>query len=398
MLFLKSLNFILLLGAVGIFIPVIVFAVECFSSVLPKKKDLDLSLVDRPNTAVLVPAHNEADHIALVVQEAQKQLGKNDRLIVIADNCQDDTAEIARSVGAFVIERINEVEKGKGFALAEGILHLERSNPPEVVVFLDADCIVADNAIANITCLASTTGRPVQAKYLMDQVNEPGLKDRLSSFALQVKNRIRFLGLKRIGGHSLLTGSGMAFPWFAMKHVTLAGAINADDMKLTVDLTLENIVPTYCESALVVGRLMENQDAQSQRTRWEHGHLQMISVEVPRLIRAFLKKPRFSLLLLALDISIPPLSLLVVTWLIAIVLASAAWLLVGASILPTIALGISGSLLMLSVLAVWFKFASTDLPLKDLLSIPFYVVSKIPIYFKFLVNPQIGWLSTERDV
>ena len=224
------------------------------------------------------------------------------------------------------------------------------------------------------------------------------IRDSLSSFALQVKNRIRFLGLKRIGGHSLLTGSGMAFPWFAMKHVTLAGAINADDMKLTVDLTLENIVPTYCESALVVGRLMENQDAQSQRTRWEHGHLQMISVEVPRLIRAFFKRPHLSLLLLALDISIPPLSLLVATWLVVLVVASGAWLLLSASILPTVVLGLSGSLLLLSVLSVWAKFASSDLPLKDLLSIPFYVVSKIPIYLKFIVAPQIGWLSTERDV
>ena len=398
MLLLKSLNLVLLLGAIGISIPIIVFAVECFCSVLPEKKDKDLVLVNRPRTAVLIPAHNEADHIALVVQEAQKQLGKDDKLIVIADNCQDDTAEIARSVGASVIERVNEVEKGKGFALAEGILHLERVGSPEVVVFLDADCIVAENAIANITRLAAKTGRPVQSQYLMDQVSEPGLKDRVSSFALQVKNRIRFLGLKRIGGHSLLTGSGMAFPWAAMKHVTLAGAINADDMKLTVDLTLENIVPTYCESALVVGRLMENQDAQSQRTRWEHGHLQMISVEVPKLIKAFLKRPRLSLLLLALDISIAPLSLLVVTWLLALMFASGTWLLASASILPTIILGLSGSLLMLAVLAVWAKFASTDLPLKDLFSIPFYVVSKIPIYFKFLVNPQIGWLSTERDV
>ncbi len=398
MLFLNSLNLILLLGAIGISIPIIVFAIECFCSVLPQKKDRNLYLVDRPKTAVLIPAHNEAEYISLVVQEAQKQLLKDDQLIVIADNCQDDTAKIARSAGAFVIERVNEVEKGKGYALAEGILHLEKVNPPEVVVFLDADCIVADNAIANITRLASKTGRPVQAKYLMDQVNEPGLKDRVSSFALQVKNRIRFLGLKRIGGHSLLTGSGMAFPWFAMKHVTLAGAINADDMKLAVDLTLENIVPTYCESALVVGRLMENQDAQSQRTRWEHGHLQMISVEVPRLIRAFFKSPRFSLLLLALDISIPPLSLLVVTWLLALIFAFGTFFLAGASLLPPIILGLSGLLLFLSVILVWAKFASTDLPLKDLLSIPFYVVGKIPIYFKFLVNPQIGWLSTERDV
>ena len=114
MLFLNSLNLILLVSAIGILIPIIVFATECFCSVLPKKRDRDLFLVNSPKTAILIPAHNEAEHIALVVQEAQRQLGDNDQLVVIADNCQDNTAELARSVGAFVIERVNEIEKGKG--------------------------------------------------------------------------------------------------------------------------------------------------------------------------------------------------------------------------------------------------------------------------------------------
>ena len=59
----------------------------------------------------------------------------------------------------------------------------------------------------------------------------------------------------------------------------------------------------------------------------------------------------------------------------------------GASFVAAVILGIGGLILVLSAILVWAKFASKDLPLKDLLSIPLYVVSKIPIYFKFLVNP-----------
>ena len=292
MIILNFLNLILFLGALLVAIPIAIFTIECVSAVLPQTKSPEVTLKNRPKTAVLIPAHNEAEQIALVVEEAQKQLQLEDSLIVIADHCQDDTAEIARKAGATVIERTNQRNRGKGYALDAGLRYLEETNTPEVVVFLDGDCIVAENAIANIACLAAKTQRPVQAKYLMEQAHNPGLKDRVSTFALQVKNHVRFLGLNRLGGHSLLTGSGMAFPWLAMKQVSLVGAINADDMKLTVDLTLENLVPTYCESALVVGRLMKDEDAQSQRTRWEHGHLKMISAEVPRLIKAFFQKLR----------------------------------------------------------------------------------------------------------
>lgn len=397
MYFLNLLNYILLIAALVLMIPIAVFAFECLAAILPLKTAQKTALKNRPKTAILIPAHNEADQIELVVKTAKQQLQNSDCLIVIADHCQDNTAQIARSAGATVIERINEINRGKGYALDCGLRYLEKTELPEIVVFLDADCLVAENAIAHITCLASETQRPVQAQYLMEQMDNPSLKDRVSAFALQVKNRVRFLGLNRFGGHCLLTGSGMAFPWSAIEQVSLVGAVNADDMKLTVDLTLENSVPTYCEEALVIGRLMKDQDAQSQRTRWEHGHLQMISVEVPRLIKAFLKNPRFSLLLLALDISIPPLSLLVMTWTVAIAISIAVTFF-GVSFLPTVILGISGLILFTSVFAVWSKFGTKDLPLRNLIAVPFYVVSKIPIYLKFLVNPQTGWYSTERDL
>ena len=394
--YLNFLNYILSIAALVLIIPIAVFTIECLAAILPLPTTSKTKLKNRPQTAILIPAHNEAEQIELVVKTAKQQLQNSDRLIVIADHCQDNTAQIARNAGATVIERIDRIDRGKGYALDCGLRYLE-TEPPEIVVFLDADCIVKENAIAHITCLASQTQRPVQAQYLMEQADNPSLKDRVSTFALQVKNRVRFLGLNRFGGHCLLTGSGMAFPWSAIQQISLVGAVNADDMKLTVDLTLENSVPTYCEEALVVGRLMKDEDAQSQRTRWEHGHLQMISVEVPRLIKAFLKNPRFSLLLLALDISIPPLSLLVMTWVVAIAFSFIATFF-GMSLLPTIILGFGGLLLFTSVFAVWCKFGTQDLPLTDLIAVPFYVVGKIPIYLKFLVNPQTGWFSTERDL
>ena len=392
----NSFSLVLTFIAVVITIPIVVFATECWSAILQKKSQGASNSSKRPISAVLIPAHNEAEHIHLVVEEARKQLTVSDRLIVIADNCSDSTAELAYTAGAEVIERTNEIERGKGYALDAGLKHLENTGSPEVVVFLDADCVMNYGTIENITSLAHATGRPVQAKYLMEQQNKPGLKDRVSAFALRVKNHVRFLGLNRLGGHCLLTGSGMAFPWSVINQVSLVGSINADDMKLTVDLTLKDLVPMYCEDSLVVGRLMEDGDAQSQRTRWEHGHLQMISAEVPKLVKAWLRQPRFAFLLLALDISIPPLSLLVMIWLAATVVSTGAMLL-GLWWLPSAILAVAGIFLIGTVLAVWQQFGYKDLPLKDLIAVPFYIIGKLPIYLKFVVNPQAGWVTTERD-
>ncbi len=390
------IDIILLLGALFLLVPIAVFCIECLAAIMFKPVKATTRSTERPRIAVLIPAHNEEAQIAPVIEEVQKQLLDNDLLLVIADNCRDKTAEIARLAGATVIERINKTERGKGYALDRGLQYLQ-DNPPEVVVFLDADCLVYPDTIANISCLARDTGRPVQAKYLMEQPNNPGLRDRISTWALQIKNRIRFLGLRLLGAHCLLTGSGMAFPWSVINRVSLVGAINADDTKLTVDLALTGVLPMYCEKALVVGRLMESEDAQSQRTRWEHGHLQMILTEVPRLLKGFWQQRRLALLVLALDIAVPPMSLLVMLWVVMTAIATLA-IIFGASSLPALMLSVTGVGLLSVLLLIWSKFGREDLSLKDLISIPFYIIGKISIYLKFVVDPQRRWLKTERDL
>ena len=325
------------------------------------------------------------------------QVTEQDQIIVIADNCHDNTAELAKSTGVKVLERENLIERGKGYALDYAIQQIKHA-PPEVLVILDGDCIIEPNTIKNITCMAIATGRPVQATYLMEQPENPSLKDNISMFSIKVKNKVRLLGLNRLGWHSLLTGSGMAFPWSLISQVSLAGSKTTDDMQLTVDLALAGSTPVFCENALVVGRLMKDRDAQSQRSRWEHGHLEMILIEVPRLLKAFLTTGNFAALGLALDIFIPPLSLLVMAWLASAIVAWLAAIVMGISLIPVVIISIAGVFLISGVLLAWSKFGRSDLPVKNLVAIPFYVLGKIPIYLKFLVKPQSRWLKTERDL
>lgn len=390
-------NIVLLTAGIILLIPCFVFFLECLAAFLASSSTLNLDDIQRPLTTVLIPAHNEAAQITEVIETLLTQLTKQDQVIVIADNCHDNTAELAKATGVTVLERTNLTDRGKGYALDYAMQHLQ-NQPPEVIVILDGDCILQPDAIKNISCQAIATGRPVQATYLMDQPEDTSLKDNISMFSLKVKNLVRLLGLNRLGWHSLLTGSGMAFPWSLINQVSLAGSKTTDDMQLTVDLALAGSTPVFCEQAVVVGRLMKDQDAQSQRSRWEHGHMEMIGVEVPRLLKAFVTTGRIAALQLALDILIPPLSLLILTWLVIMLIVSGAVIWGNLAIASVIITAISGVLLFSSLFLAWSKFGRSDLSLKNLIAIPFYILSKIPIYLKFVTKPQSRWLKTERDL
>ncbi|MGB5631579.1 MAG: glycosyltransferase family 2 protein [Waterburya sp.] len=392
----NSLNVILFMGSLVLLVPCLVFCIECLAALLPRRSQPEKREINLPKTTILVPANNEAAQIYPVLETALQQLTELDQLIVIADNCSDDTAAIARNTGATVIERTNLELRGKGYALDCGLQYIQ-VDPPEVVVILDADCLLAPGAIDRITRLAHTTGKPVQSTYLMERPDNQGIRDNISAFALTVKNMLRLQGLNRLGCHCLLTGSGMAFPWSVIREVSLASGNIVEDMQLTIDLILAGHTTLFCPTARVTGILPSSQKAaKSQRTRWEHGHLRTILTQVPRLLKEFVRQGDFKLLIVALDILIPPLSLLIMTWLATTIIA---WLAVeiGASLIPAKILTLIGCFLGATIFLIWGVFGRSILPLQNLLAIPLYILSKIPIYLKFFIQPQSKWLRTERD-
>lgn len=392
----QLLNFFLLTIAVFLFIPIAVLLVECLAATLLDRQPARL-LTARPSLAVLVPAYNEATGIGMTLKSLLPQLTSHDRLIVVADNCSDETAAVAQALGATVLERHDLEKRGKGYALDFG-LKLLASEPPDVVVVVDADCIVAEAAIAKISCLAATEQRPVQARYLLTQPANASPEAAVSILAFTVKNLVRPVGLAQLGLPCLLTGTGMAFPWSIMQQVSLASSNIVEDMQLSLDLLIAGSPAIFCADAEVTGLLpQQKQAAESQRTRWEHGHLQTLRTQVPRLLKVGLAQKRFDVLAIALDLCIPPLSLLVLLWLttaIAAIVASLTLKLYA----PVGLLGLEGLLILVSVTTAWAKFARNTLPLGTLLSIPGYILWKLPLYLRFLVKPQTKWVRTERDL
>ncbi len=391
-----SINALLIVGALGILVLCLILLVECIAALFPLPAQVSKDDWQDTKVVVLVPAHNEELVIRTTLNDLVPELKHQHRLVVIADNCSDATAEIARAVGATVLERYNLDLKGKGYALEYGLQYLE-SEPPDVVVLMDADCKVHPGAIAQLTQQAIATNRPIQGVYLMEKPESPTPKDAVSAFAFKVKNLVRSSGLARMGLPCFLDGTGMAFPWSVIRSVDIANGNIVEDMKLGLDLNIAGHRPMFCPQANVTGYLpQQSQAATSQRTRWEHGHLQTLLTYVPRLLQASLQQKRFDLFISALDLCIPPLSLLVLIW-SALMTASLLCGIWGASWIPTSLLASAGAFLLTAIFAAWVKFGRTDIPLLQLLSIPIYILWKIPLYLKFLVKPQKNWVRTERN-
>ncbi|MBR8826483.1 MAG: glycosyltransferase [Gomphosphaeria aponina SAG 52.96 = DSM 107014] len=388
------IEIILLLIAGVLLVPSVVLLIECLAALFPFPAD---TIGERPSSiAVLVPAHNESAGIARTLKSILPQLNSGDRLITIADNCTDETAAIARKLeGVSVIERENPDLRGKGYAVDFGLRYLE-SQPPDVVVMVDADCIVEENTIDRIARVAWKNTRPVQGIYLMDVPPNPTPKDAVSALALVVKNSVRQVGLARLGLPCLLTGSGMAFPWEIINQVSFANSKTVDDMQLGLDLAIAGYPPLHCHSGQVTGRLMEQQFAKSQRSRWEHGHIETILTETPRLLRAAFRQKRWDLVAIALELFIPPLSLFLIFWLFATGSALLATT-IGVSFIPFIIFAWVGILIFLAIFIAWAKFGRNNISLVTLLSAPFYVLWKFPLYLAFFFQRQSRWTKTERD-
>ncbi len=395
-LLILGVGIVLCIGALGILFLSLILLTECIAALFSTFSPSDQCFWQDTRVVVLVPAHNEEMGIRSTLDGLLASLKKQDRLVVIADNCSDATAEVARAAGAIVVERQDLTRVGKGYALDYGLRFIE-TDPPDVVVIIDADCQVEPKAVETLTERAFATGRPMQATYLMEQPSDSTPKHAISAFAFKVKNLVRPSGLGRLGLPCLLMGTGMAFPWSAIGSVDLASGHIVEDMKLGLDLAIAGYAPVFCPDADVTGRLPQHdQAAETQRTRWEHGHLQSILTYVPVLLKAALQKRRFDLLALALDLCVPPLSLLVVLW-IGFSIGSLVAAYLGASWIPMGFLAIAGLALISAIFAAWAKFGRSDLPLRELLAIPFYILWKVPLYFNFLIRPQKTWVRTERD-
>ncbi|MGA8016772.1 MAG: glycosyltransferase family 2 protein, partial [Candidatus Dormiibacterota bacterium] len=263
--------------------------------------------------AVIVPAHNEAELLPRCLASLRAQDYPPDRfeVLVVADNCTDSTAAVARDGGARVLVRDQPDLRGKGRALRWAMDSLLSSaNPPDAVVVVDADS-VADTALLRSLEGAMLAGaEAVQAEYLALGEASSGATLRQASFLLF--HRTRFAGRAALGMACSLVGNGMLFTRSLLERMPWNAFTGAEDLEYSTELRLRGVRPVFTSAAGVAAPAAGfGRGAATQRMRWEGGRFHVARTRLPDLMTSAVRRRDWSLLDAAADLAVPPLGLLV---------------------------------------------------------------------------------------
>ncbi|MCH2106114.1 MAG: glycosyltransferase family 2 protein [Planctomycetes bacterium] len=287
-------------------------AVLLLEVVFAKRREGERSAAARPPVRfrVLIPAHDEELGLQERLRALIPLLPEPQCALVVADNCSDETAAVAAAEGVEVLVRDEPTRRGKGHALRFGLDHLA-TDPPEVVVFLDADSTYCSGSPTDLAALACESGRPVQGAFQMEVKRDGALPERVSSLAVRLKNDLRVRGLSTLGGAVSLLGSNFALPWSSCLAVPVPAGELAEDAVWGWRLADSGQAPLYSSRIRCAGELARGAAATKvQRGRWERGTLLGAWRVLPGVALRALARGRLSVLLLAMDGLVPPLSLL----------------------------------------------------------------------------------------
>jgi 1,2-diacylglycerol 3-beta-glucosyltransferase len=270
----------------------------------------------RPSTAtdrsvrfvIVVPAHNEAFGITdtIVSLRAVDYPRHAFRVVVIADNCTDDTAAVARAAGAQVIERTDDGRRSKGFALSDVLPQVLDDPWADAVMVVDADSIVSANVLALAAGRIAAGEHALQIRYGVRNTDD-SWRTRLLSIAFACFHDLRSAGREELGLSCGLRGNGMVFTRHALTVAPHRAASLVEDLEHGLDLADVGIRVAYVGGASVLAEMPNNEDgAGSQRDRWEQGRAQFRPRALATLRKGLRSADRVRVDL-AMDVLVPPL-------------------------------------------------------------------------------------------
>lgn len=369
------------------------FAIELFCGLTPFVVPSTPERV--PATTIVIPAHDEQTVIAGTVSRIVSDLGESASVLVVADNCVDNTAMLARSAGASVLVRNDESRRGKGFALAACRDEL-RAFPPDVVLVLDADCRMDAESIRRLASAAASGRRACQSVNLLAPDLGAAPMVQISTFAFMIKNLIRQRGLQRLAGRAHLTGTGMAMPWTIFDRVEFGGSNIVEDLALGIELGQSADPPMLVEGATVWSPAASQSGTLVQRRRWEGGYLSTMKEVAPRALARSVVSADLRGMAAALNLCVPPLALLIVLNLVGTVGGLVA-VLIGASAWPVLVQLVTGIAAGVALAIAWAREGRRFASGSTILRLPLYLLWKIPLYLGLARRGKPDeWLRTGR--
>lgn len=356
-------------------------------------RPIEMTEADLRRFGVVIPAHNEECRIVSLLSSLREASYPPAlvRILVVADNCDDETAAAARSAGALVCIRRDALQLGKGHALSFGLAQI--GNDLDALVFLDADCVVSPNLFSVFNQRLAQGESVIQAYYTMRAPSSSG-RNALRELALVLVHRLRPLAKRHFGGSAGLKGSGMCFSRNALERCRWTSTGLAEDTEQHARLLQTGLRVTFAPEVTVTGEAPATlSDAWGQHSRWEAGRVAVARRYGPGLLFGGISRGSVAMIDAGIELLIPPVSI--------VMLGLGAAAIIGALMQSTVVAGAAfgGLALLGAYLAVGIILAAArpaDV-VRAVVALPRYITWKAALYAQAIVASPETWERTRRD-
>ena len=240
----------------------------------------------------IIPAHNEEKVVANLVESLKKLDYPKDLydIYVIADNCTDKTAEVAKKAGAILYERFDEAHKTKGHALQWFLAQkIEEDAPYDAFCIFDADNIVDENFL-KVMNKKLCQGEEVVQGY--KDIKNPSDSWVSAGYAIFYWTMHRFYHLARynIGLSPLMNGTGFMVKFDVIKPQGWNTKTLTEDIEFSLKRIIEGKKLGWARDAIVYDEQPVGfKQSWTQRSRWTVGHMQCLKEYTKPLAEAVVK-------------------------------------------------------------------------------------------------------------
>jgi cellulose synthase/poly-beta-1,6-N-acetylglucosamine synthase-like glycosyltransferase len=350
---------------------------------------------------IVIPAHNEAMVIGKTLESIKRLNYPKEfyETFVVADNCNDETAQVARHHGVNCIERKDAERKGKGFALQWAFERLKEGkciDTYDAFIIIDADTIVDSNFLASMDYRIAKGELAIQGYY--DVINpDVSPMASLSYLGFVLSRNLRYKGRSRIGWASNLLGNGMCFAKEVINRYGWNATSIVEDVEYAVTLLLNGVRVSFAPEAKIFAEIPTTfKDSKIQRSRWDIGKFQMRNKYLVQLIKSAIRKRDISYLDTAIELMIPPFSLFLVFSFVSFGLYLAI-LFNGFNILSIIWFATVSALVVYVLVGLIMAKSSWKIYKNLIIYIPFFLFWRVETLIWGYIS-QVGkhWIKTER--
>lgn len=306
---------ILVFISIAVFIPVLICVSYIWIIALASIVRLPVTAEDdsRINFAIAIPAHNEAEVIGETIDQLIKLDYPKDlfKIFVVADNCDDETAEIAKAHGAECFERTTSVRSGKGEALKWLFEKIFKYGSYEGVIVFDADTRVDAQFLKVIKNRLANNAWVIQGKHIISNPQH-GWFPALVWAMMSVDCRLFSQGRSNLGLSARHMGDSICFRTHVLEKLGWGQGLT-EDYEFRLHLILNGIRIVYESKAVGYGQAPATwKEAESQRVRWARGTIDSSRRFRKKLIKEGIKNRSWLQVDGALSVTIPSYSTLTI--------------------------------------------------------------------------------------